>query len=75
MSLGWGGAFFIGAISAALSDYHVRCTQEVQNWDGRECVGDYVRVPGPDLGAAVMLAGGGVLAVWFGINASSSKQG
>jgi hypothetical protein len=68
------GVLFFGAILAAQRKHHFECTQEVQNWDGRECVGAFQLVPGPDAGGAILLAGAGALALWFGVNASEDRR-
>jgi hypothetical protein len=67
------GIFLVGAVLAARSDHHFDCTQGVQTRDGYECVGDYVRVPGPDLGEAVMFVVGAGFAFWFGVMSPPAK--
>ncbi len=61
------GALFVGAAIALQADHHFECDQEVRTRDGTECVGDYVLVPGPDRGGALLMVGIGAFAAWFGI--------
>ena len=61
------GALLVGAIVAAQTKHHFICSQEVQTRDGPECVGDYVRVPGPDVGQAVVLTLAAGFAFWIGV--------
>lgn len=66
----FGGAMLVGAYLSATSTYHSECTEEIMTRDGKECVGDYVPVDGPDYGMALfelMMAG---CAFWLG----SSKR-
>jgi hypothetical protein len=61
------GALLVGAVLAAQADHHYECTQHVRTRDGYECVGDYVRVPGPDFGQAFLLTLVAGFAFWFGM--------
>lgn len=45
----------IGAYHYYTAESHLECTQEVRTRDGSECVGDYVRVKGNDLGSVVLM--------------------
>jgi hypothetical protein len=60
-------AFFVGAVLAANQKSHFQCTQSMWTRDGSECVGDYVREPGPDQGRVALLVMFGCLSVWVGI--------
>ncbi len=66
---GTAGVLLVGAILAAQTEHHFECTQEVRTRDGSECVGDYVLVPGPDLGQAFMLTLAAGFAFCFGVRA------
>jgi hypothetical protein len=68
------GALLHGAVLAAASDHHFKCTQEVRSRDGYECIGDYVLVRGPDLGWALMLTVAAAFAFWFGVRANDPKS-
>jgi hypothetical protein len=61
------GVLLVGAVLAARTQHHFECTQEVRSRDGYECVGDYVLVPGPDLGQAFLLTLAAGFAFWFGV--------
>lgn len=67
------GALFFGAVLALQADSHEECTREIRTRDGTECVGDYVTVSGPDLGAAFLLAFGGALALWYSFRKPEPK--
>jgi hypothetical protein len=70
------GALFVGAILAAQTNHHFECTHEVRTRDGYECAGDYVLVPGPDWGQALVLTLAAGFAFWFGVRADDSgKEG
>lgn len=43
-----GGVLLVLAVLVARDDSHVECTKWQQTRDGHECVGEDVRVPGPD---------------------------
>src|SRR5437870_4712102 len=49
-------AAVVGAVFAMTAKDHYECTQEVRTADGTECVGDNVRVPGPDRRGAFVWA-------------------
>ncbi len=61
------GVLLVCVILAAQTKHHFVCTEEVGSGDGRECVGDYVRVPGPDLGGAFMLTIAAGFAFWLSV--------
>lgn len=60
------GVLFVGAVIAAQGDHHRVCAEGEGTWDEGDCF-RYELAPGPDLAHVVLLAGGGVLAAWFGI--------
>jgi hypothetical protein len=68
-----GGVMLVGAVLATQKADHFVCTQEVRGVDGTECVGDYIRVPGPDFGEAALLAAGAAFAIRFGIYKQTTK--
>jgi len=61
------GVLITAAVLESKSASHFDCTHLVQTRDGQECVGDYVRVPGPDRGQVFLLIVVGAFAMWFGI--------
>ena len=62
------GALFVFASQSFTSKYHYECNKQVQTRDGTECVGDYVRVNGPDKSTGAMQIIFGSLAVWLAMN-------
>ena len=47
---------------------HLECTESVRTFDGQECVGDYVSVPGPDMFGALLWLAFGVGTIAVGVN-------
>ncbi|MSR85564.1 hypothetical protein EXS71_03995 [Candidatus Uhrbacteria bacterium] len=66
---------FVGAYLSATASHHTVCTQEVQTRDGRECVGDYIGVKGPDMGNAFILALVGMCTSWYAVVDRKDEQG
>lgn len=62
-----GGALLVGGVLVAQAAYHDVCTQTVNTRDGSECVGDYVRVKGPDVVQVVFMFGAASVALWLGM--------
>lgn len=59
------GACFVGVYLSLTASNHTECTQYAGHGDGKECVGDYVTVEGPDKGGAfVEFLLGGVALAW-----------
>src|SRR5262245_5832719 len=48
------GGLLAAAAYEATRRFHFECTQMLPSGDGTECVGDFVRVPGRDLGGTFM---------------------
>lgn len=61
------GLFIALAYSDLTSEYHTVCDHYIRTRDGRECVGDYVTVAGPDRGSAFFWTLIGGAAFWFGV--------
>ena len=57
----------VGAVLALNAKEHYECTQEARTADGTECVGDYVRVSGPDRGGAFIYGLAAFLAMRFAV--------
>jgi hypothetical protein len=63
------GALFVAIVLILQAEFHEECTDAVRTGDGpgKECVGDYVTVPGPDLFMAFMAALGGIGFLWWSL--------
>ncbi|HEV7572636.1 MAG TPA: hypothetical protein VGQ21_14145 [Thermoanaerobaculia bacterium] len=68
------GALLLGAIFAARASHHFDCTEKVVTRDGYECVGDYVRVQGPDFGQTFLLTLASGFAFWLGLRGVQSSD-
>jgi hypothetical protein len=66
------GALFVGAFLSFTAPYHTECTLSMRTWDGSECVGEYVRVKGPDISSTFIFVGLGALAAWYAISSKNS---
>lgn len=64
----------VGAVLEARRDFHFECTEGMPTRDGFECVGDYERAPGPDLGSALMLAMASAFAFSLGMRRPVENQ-
>lgn len=58
---------FTLAILEATSKTHIGNTKTIRTRDGMEDVGDYIELPGPDYGQALMIAVIALLVLWFGV--------
>ena len=68
------GALLVLAIFEATADTHVDNTKWVRTYDGREAVGDWITLPGPDWVAVVMLLAASAFSLWISISKTASKQ-
>lgn len=62
------GVLFAMAFASLTSTYHTECTNYIKTHDGRECVGDYVSVPGRDYGSALTQTFIAGIATWYSIS-------
>jgi len=67
------GALFVGAVLFALADTHEQCTQGAQTRDGIECLGEYITVPGADIGIVMALVFCGLIAFGLSIRHPDEK--
>jgi len=68
------GALLLSSVREMKATSHLECTQVIQTRDGQECVGDYVRVPGPDGTRVILYLGVSAIAAWFGIRTPEKNQ-
>jgi hypothetical protein len=59
------GALLIGSVLMSQRTSHIECAQSVQTYDGSECVGEDIVVPGADEFQVLVLAGLAATALWF----------
>ena len=58
-----------GAVVTARADSHIDCSHKEPTFDGFECVGELIEVPGPHRGRVLVLAGAAAFAFWCDMRA------
>jgi len=63
----------VGAYGSLTSKYHSECDEYANSIDGRECVGDYIIVKGPDkVGALFQIIIAGI-AIYYAVSKKTNK--
>lgn len=62
------GALLVSVYLSITTKYHTECDQYIQTRDGRECVGDYIIVRGPDKEGAFIKVIFASIAMWYAVS-------